>query len=84
MHRKNILGEINSGGENGHDFPLLWVLVKTTHSIFALYNAVCGNFAATSGRGNPFHLLERHTGGNQNDRHHHSINDKLESGRDSI
>ena len=33
---KNILGKINSYGDNVHDFPLLVVLMKTTISIMAL------------------------------------------------
>ena len=33
---KNILGKINSNGDNVHDFPLLVVLMKMTLSIMAL------------------------------------------------
>ena len=57
MRGKNVLGEIYSNRDNGHDFPLLVVLMKSRNSIMALYDAVCGNFAAASGRGSPFHSL---------------------------
>jgi hypothetical protein len=33
---KNVLGEIYSDGDNADDFPLLWVLMKSTNSIMAL------------------------------------------------
>ena len=35
MHRKNVLGEINSNDDNVHDFPLLVVLMKSGNSIMA-------------------------------------------------
>ena len=35
MHRKNVLGEINSYDDNAHDFPLLVVLMKAGNSIMA-------------------------------------------------
>jgi len=44
MYRKNVLGEINSNDDNAHDFPLLWVLMKSRNSIMALLMP----FAATS------------------------------------
>jgi len=44
VHGKNVLGEINSDGDNAHDFPLLWVLMKSRNSIMALLIP----FAATS------------------------------------
>ena len=44
MHRKNVLGEINSNRDNSHDFPLLVVLMKSRNSIMARLMP----FAATS------------------------------------
>ena len=44
VHGKNVLGEIDSDGDNGYDFLLLVVLMKTTLSILALSMP----FAATS------------------------------------
>ena len=35
MHRKNVLGKINSNDDNTHDFPLLVVLMKSGNSIMA-------------------------------------------------
>ena len=36
VHGKNVLGEINSDGDNGHDFLLLVVMMKSRNSIMAL------------------------------------------------
>jgi len=36
MRGKNVLGEIYSNRDNGHDFPLLVVLMKSRNSIMAL------------------------------------------------
>jgi len=35
MHGKNVLGEINSNGDNAYDFPLLLVLMKSRNSSMA-------------------------------------------------
>ena len=43
-HGKNVLGGIDSDGDNGHDFYLLVVLMKSRNSIMALSMP----FAATS------------------------------------
>ena len=44
MHGKNVLGEIDFDGDNGHDFFLLVVLMKSRNFIMALSMP----FAATS------------------------------------
>ena len=44
VHGKNVLGEIDSDGDNGHDFLLLVVLMKSGNSITARLMP----FAATS------------------------------------
>ena len=44
VHRKNVLGEINSNRDHSHDFLLLVVLMKSRNSIMARLMP----FAATS------------------------------------
>ena len=58
MHRKNVLGEINSNDDNAHDFALSGGVDKIEKFHHGTLDAVCDNFAAASGRGSPFHSLE--------------------------
>jgi len=57
MHGKNILGEINSYSDNAHDFSPPDSLDENDTFHLGTFDAACGNFAAPSGRGSPFHSL---------------------------
>jgi len=57
MHGKNILGEIDTHGDNAHDFSPPDGLDENDTFHLGTFEAVCGNFTAPSGRGSPFHSL---------------------------
>ncbi len=51
---KQVLGRIDSDGDNWHGLPLLLVLMKFRHSIVALRCRLAAS-AAAPGQGSPFH-----------------------------
>ena len=57
---KNILGEIDPYGDNAHVLPLRLIDENDSFHL-GTFDAVCGNFAAPSGRGSPFRSLEPNT-----------------------
>jgi len=59
---KNVLGEIDSYGDNAHVLPLRMIDENDSFHL-GTFDAVCANFAAPSGLGSHFHSLAitRHT-----------------------
>ena len=57
MHNKNILGEIDTHGDNAHDFSPPDGLDENDTFHLGTFEAACGNFTSPSGRGSPFHSL---------------------------